>query len=141
MILYICLFGVLIVDKSIRILIVDDFSTMRKIERKVLKDLGFDNVEEADDGSTALQLLKNSKFDFVITDWYMEKMQGFDLLVAIRSDADLCKIPVMMVTAKIDQDELVAAAKAGLNGFIVKPFTAEELQAKMDRIFGRLAKN
>lgn len=65
-------------DKSIRILIVDDFSTMRKIERKVLKDLGFDNVEEADDGSTALQLLKNSKFDFVITDWYMEKMQGFD---------------------------------------------------------------
>ena len=71
----------------------------------------------------------------------MEKMQGFDLLVAIRSDADLCKIPVMMVTAKVDQDELVAAAKAGLNGFIVKPFTAEELQAKMDRIFGRLAKN
>ena len=118
-------------DKSMKILIVDDFSTMRKIERKILNELGFENVAEADDGSTALPLLENGDFDFVITDWYMQDMQGYDLLVAIRQNPKLSRIPVMMVTAKVEQEELVKAAKAGLNGFIVKPFTAEALQAKM----------
>ena len=127
-------------DKSMKILIVDDFSTMRKIERKILNELGFENVAEADDGSTALPLLENGDFDFVITDWYMHDMQGYDLLVAIRQNPKLSRIPVMMVTAKVEQEELVKAAKAGLNGFIVKPFTAEALQAKMQRIFERIGK-
>ncbi|MBQ3775778.1 MAG: response regulator [Ruminobacter sp.] len=127
-------------DKSMKILIVDDFSTMRKIERKILNELGFENVAEADDGSTALPLLENGDFDFVITDWYMQDMQGYDLLVAIRQNPKLSRIPVMMVTAKVEQEELVKAAKAGLNGFIVKPFTAEALQAKMQRIFERIGK-
>lgn len=127
-------------DKSMKILIVDDFSTMRKIERKILNELGFENVAEADDGSTALPLLENGDFDFVITDWYMQDMQGYDLLVAIRQNPKLSRIPVMMVTVKVEQEELVKAAKAGLNGFIVKPFTAEALQAKMQRIFERIGK-
>ncbi len=127
-------------DKSMKILIVDDFSTMRKIERKILNELGFENVAEADDGSTALPLLENGDFDFVITDWYMQDMQGYDLLVAIRQNPKLSRIPVMMVTAKVEQEELVKATKAGLNGFIVKPFTAEALQAKMQRIFERIGK-
>lgn len=127
-------------DKSMKILIVDDFSTMRKIERKILNELGFENVAEADDGSTALPLLENGDFDFVITDWYMQDVQGYDLLVAIRQNPKLSRIPVMMVTAKVEQEELVKAAKAGLNGFIVKPFTAEALQAKMQRIFERIGK-
>lgn len=127
-------------DKSMKILIVDDFSTMRKIERKILNELGFENVAEADDGSTALPLLENGDFDLVITDWYMQDMQGYDLLVAIRQNPKLSRIPVMMVTAKVEQEELVKAAKAGLNGFIVKPFTAEALQAKMQRIFERIGK-
>ena len=127
-------------DKSMKILIVDDFSTMRKIERKILNELGFENVAEADDGSTALPLLENGDFDFVITVWYMQDMQGYDLLVAIRQNPKLSRIPVMMVTAKVEQEELVKAAKAGLNGFIVKPFTAEALQAKMQRIFERIGK-
>ena len=127
-------------DKSMKILIVDDFSTMRKIERKILNELGFENVAEADDGSTALPLLENGDFDFVITDWYMQDMQGYDLLVAIRQNPKLSRIPVMMVTAKVEQEELVKAAKVGLNGFIVKPFTAEALQAKMQRIFERIGK-
>ena len=97
-------------------------------------------MAEADDGSTALPLLENGDFDFVITDWYMQDMQGYDLLVAIRQNPKLSRIPVMMVTAKVEQEELVKAAKAGLNGFIVKPFTAEALQAKMQRIFERIGK-
>ena len=127
-------------DKSMKFLIVDDSSTTRKIEKKILNELGFENVFEADDGSTALPMLESGDFDFVITDWYMQNMQGFDLLVAIRKNPKLCKIPVMMVTAKVEQEELVAAAKAGLSGFIVKPFTGEALLAKMQRIFERLGK-
>ena len=98
-------------DNSMKILIVDDSSTTRKIEKKILNELGFENICEADDGSTALPLLENGDIDFVITDWYMQNMQGFDLLVAIRKNPKLCKIPVMMVTAKVEQEELVAAAK------------------------------
>ena len=125
-------------DKSMKILIVDDSSTTRKIEKKILNELGFENICEADDGSTALPLLENGDIDFVITDWYMQNMQGFDLLVAIRKNPKLCKVPVMMVTAKVEQEELVAAAKAGMNGFIVKPFAGDVLMAKMQRIFERM---
>lgn len=125
-------------DKNMRILIVDDFSTMRRIIKNLLRDLGFTNTTEADDGSTALPMLKNGKFDFVITDWNMPNMQGIDLLRAIRADPDLKTLPVLMVTAEAKREQIIEAAEAGVNGYIVKPFTAETLQEKINKIFERL---
>jgi len=107
-----------------KILVVDDFSTMRRIIKNLLRDLGFTNVQEADDGSTALPMLQNQEFDFVVTDWNMPGMQGIDLLRAIRADDTLKHIPVLMVTAEAKKEQIVAAAQAGVNGYIVKPFTA-----------------
>ena len=121
-----------------KILVVDDFSTMRRIIKNLLKDLGFTNIQEADDGSTALPMLQQGDFDFVVTDWNMPGMQGIDLLRAIRTDDSLKHLPVLMVTAEAKKEQIVAAAQAGVNGYIVKPFTAATLKGKLDKIFERL---
>ncbi len=121
-----------------KILVVDDFSTMRRIIKNLLKDLGFTNVQEADDGSTALPMLQQGDFDFVVTDWNMPGMQGIDLLRAVRADDNLKDIPVLMVTAEAKKEQIVAAAQAGVNGYVVKPFTAATLKEKLDKIFERL---
>nr|WP_115719185.1 chemotaxis response regulator CheY [Gallaecimonas mangrovi] len=125
-------------DKNMKILIVDDFSTMRRIIKNLMRDLGFNNCLEADDGNTALPMLQNGDFDFVITDWNMPGMQGIDLLKAIRSDDKLKHLPVMMVTAEAKREQIVAAAQAGVNGYVVKPFTAATLKEKLDKIFERM---
>jgi two-component system chemotaxis response regulator CheY len=121
-----------------KILVVDDFSTMRRIIKNLLKDLGFANIQEADDGSTALPMLQQGDFDFVVTDWNMPGMQGIDLLRAIRADANLKHIPVLMVTAEAKKEQIVAAAQAGVNGYVIKPFTAATLKEKLVKIFERL---
>jgi two-component system chemotaxis response regulator CheY len=120
-------------------LIVDDFSTMRRIIKNLLRDLGFNNTQEADDGSTALPMLQKGDFDFVVTDWNMPGMQGIDLLKAIRADDSLKHLPVLMVTAEAKREQIIAAAQAGVNGYVVKPFTAATLKEKLDKIFERLA--
>jgi two-component system chemotaxis response regulator CheY len=122
-----------------KILVVDDFSTMRRIIKNLLKDLGFANVQEADDGSTALPMLQQGDFDFVVTDWNMPGMQGIDLLRAIRGDDNLKHLPVLMVTAEAKKEQIVAAAQAGVNGYVVKPFTAAILKEKLDKVFERLS--
>jgi two-component system chemotaxis response regulator CheY len=121
-----------------KILVVDDFATMRRIIKNLLTELGFNNISEADDGATALPLLKNERFDFLVTDWNMPNMPGIDLLKAVRADSKLAKLPVLMVTAEAKRDQIVAAAQAGVNGYIIKPFTAETLKQKLDKIFERL---
>lgn len=121
-----------------KILIVDDFSTMRRIIKNLLRDLGFTNTEEADDGNTALPMLKNGHFDFLVTDWNMPGMSGFDLLKAVRADENLKNLPVLMVTAEAKRDQIVAAAQAGVNGYVVKPFTAAVLKEKIEKIFERI---
>lgn len=121
-----------------KILIVDDFSTMRRIIKNLLRDLGFTNTQEADDGNTALPMLKSGDFQFVVTDWNMPGMQGIDLLKAIRADEKLKSLPVLMVTAEAKKQQIIEAAQAGVNGYIVKPFTAATLSEKLDKIFARL---
>ncbi len=121
-----------------KILIVDDFSTMRRIIKNLLRELGFNNTHEADDGSTALPMLQNGDFDFLITDWNMPGMTGLDLLKAVRADPKLKDLPVLMVTAEAKRDQIIEAAQAGVNGYIVKPFTAQTLKEKIERIFERL---
>ncbi|EKO3557205.1 chemotaxis response regulator CheY [Vibrio metschnikovii] len=121
-----------------KILIVDDFSTMRRIVKNLLRDLGFNNTQEADDGLTALPMLKKGGFDFVVTDWNMPGMQGIDLLKNIRADAELKHLPVLMITAEAKREQIIEAAQAGVNGYIVKPFTAATLKEKLDKIFDRL---
>lgn len=121
-----------------KILIVDDFSTMRRIVKNLLRDLGFTNTSEADDGLTALPMLQTGKFDFLVTDWNMPGMQGIDLLKAVRADANLASIPVLMVTAESKKEQIVEAAQAGVNGYVVKPFTAATLKEKIDKIFERI---
>lgn len=125
-------------NKNMKILVVDDFSTMRRIIKNLLKDLGFTSIQEADDGNTALPMLQQGGFDFVVTDWNMPGMQGIDLLRAIRSDEKLKHLPVLMVTAEAKKEQIVAAAQAGVNGYVVKPFTAATLKEKLDKIFERL---
>jgi two-component system, chemotaxis family, chemotaxis protein CheY len=125
-------------DKNIRILIVDDFSTMRRIVKNLLNDLGFSNTAEADDGISALSELRRSPFDMVITDWNMPGMPGIELLKAIRSDATLAKMPVLMVTAEAKREQIIEAAQAGVNGYVIKPFTAATLSDKLGKIFERL---
>ncbi|GGB45286.1 response regulator [Oceanisphaera marina] len=125
-------------DKNMKILIVDDFSTMRRIIKNLLRDLGFNNTLEADDGLTALPMLKNGDFDFVVTDWNMPGMQGIDLLKAIRADDKLKHLPVLMVTAEAKREQIIAAAQAGVNGYVVKPFTAGTLKEKLEKVFERI---
>jgi two-component system chemotaxis response regulator CheY len=125
-------------NKNMKILIVDDFSTMRRIIKNLLRDLGFSNTYEADDGVTALPMLKNGDFDFLITDWNMPGMTGIDLLRAVRADEKLGTLPVLMVTAEAKRDQIIEAAQAGVNGYVVKPFTAQALQEKIAKIFERV---
>lgn len=125
-------------DKNMKILIVDDFSTMRRIIKNLLRDLGFTNTQEADDGVTALPMLKNGDFDFLVTDWNMPGMTGIDLLKAVRADANLSSLPVLMVTAEAKRDQIIEAAQSGVNGYVVKPFTAQALKEKIDKIFERV---
>lgn len=121
-----------------KILVVDDFSTMRRIIKNLLRDLGFNNTAEADDGTTALPMLQSGNFDLLITDWNMPGMQGIDLLKAVRADAKLASLPVLMVTAESKRDQIVEAAQCGVNGYIVKPFTAVTLKEKIEKIFERI---
>lgn len=125
-------------DKNMNILIVDDFSTMRRIVKNLLRDLGFNNTSEADDGQTALPMLKTGKFDFLVTDWNMPGMDGLTLLKEVRSDESLKEMPVLMVTAEAKREQIVVAAQAGVNGYVVKPFTAVILKEKIEKIFERL---
>jgi len=122
-------------DKNLKFLVVDDFSTMRRIVRNLLKELGYINVDEAEDGAIALQKLKNQSFGFVISDWNMPNMDGLALIQAIRADEALKKIPVLMVTAEAKKENIIAAAQAGASGYVVKPFTAAVLGEKLEKIF------
>jgi len=123
------------VNPDMEILVVDDASAMRRIVRGLLKELGFKHIREAENGQVALQELKKKKADFVISDWNMPVMTGIDLLRAIRADESLKSIPVLMVTAEAKQDNIIAAVQAGVNNYIVKPFNAQTLQEKLNKIF------
>ena len=125
-------------DKNMRFLVVDDFNTMRRIVRNLLKELGFNNVEEAEDGQDALNKLRADGFDFVISDWNMPNMDGLQLLQAVRADATLSSLPVLMVTAEAKKENIIAAAQAGASGYVVKPFTAATLEEKLGKIFEKL---
>ena len=123
-------------DKNMPILIVDDYKTMLRIIRNLLKQLGFDNVDEAMDGSSALQLLRGKTYGLIISDWNMEPMTGLQLLKEVRSDANLKQIPFIMVTAESKTENVVAAKEAGVTNYIVKPFNAETLKTKLQAVFG-----
>jgi two-component system chemotaxis response regulator CheY len=123
----------------LRFLVVDDFSTMRRIVKNLLNDLGYANVQEADDGNTALPMLQTGGFDFLVTDWNMPGMPGLDLLKAVRSDPKLAKMPVLMLTAEAKREQIIEAAQAGVNGYVIKPFTAITLKEKIDKILGTAA--
>ncbi len=127
-------------DLNIKILVVDDFSTMRRIVKNLLRQLGYINIEEAEDGAQAYSKLKNGGFGFVISDWNMPNMDGLGLLKKIRSDEELKDIPVLMVTAEAEKDKVVTAIQAGVNNYIVKPFTGEVLKEKIDKIFEKIGK-
>ena len=121
-----------------KILIVDDFSTMRRIIKNLLRDLGFTNTVEADDGKSAMPILKTGSIDFLVTDWNMPGMTGLDLLKAVRADPNLGHLPVLMVTAEAKREQIIMAAQAGVNGYVIKPFTAATLKEKIDKIFERI---
>ena len=123
-----------------KFLVVDDYLSMRRMVKSVLNDLGYSNVTEADDGSTALPLLRDGQFDFLITDWNMPGMPGLDLLKAVRANARLAKLPVLMVTAEAKREQIVEAVQAGVNGYIIKPFTAEVLKEKLAKILSAAPK-
>jgi two-component system, chemotaxis family, chemotaxis protein CheY len=124
---------------ALRFLVVDDFSTMRRIVKNFLNDLGYNDVTEADDGATALPILKQGNIDFLVTDWNMPGMPGLELLKAVRADPALAKLPVLLVTAEAKREQIVEAAQAGVNGYVVKPFTAETLRDKIQKILASRA--
>lgn len=126
------------VDKNLSFLVVDDFPTMRRIVRSLLKELGFSNVEEAEDGQEALNKLKAGGFDFVVADWNMPNLDGMEMLKQIRADDGLKHLPVLMVTAEAKKENIIAAAQAGASGYVVKPFTAATLDEKLTKIFEKL---
>jgi two-component system chemotaxis response regulator CheY len=125
------------VDLNMRVLVVDDFATMRRIVKNVLKQIGFTNILEADDGSTALAVLQQDKIDLIISDWNMPKVTGLDLLKAVRSDESMKGTPFLMVTAEAQKDNVIQAVQAGVSNYVVKPFTAEALQGKLEQIFNK----
>ncbi|EPC04278.1 chemotaxis protein CheY [Litchfieldella anticariensis FP35 = DSM 16096] len=127
-------------DKNMSILVVDDFPTMRRIVRSLLKELGFTNVEEAEDGQDGLSKLKTGNFEFVVSDWNMPNLDGLEMLKQIRADDALKHLPVLMVTAEAKKENIIAAAQAGANGYVVKPFTAATLEEKLNKIFEKLGK-
>ena len=124
-------------SKNLRFLVVDDFSTMRRIVKNLLHELGYPNVQEADDGQSALPMLKSGGFDFLVTDWNMPGMPGLDLLKAVRADPALAKMPVLMLTAEAKREQIIEAAQAGVNGYVIKPFTAITLKEKIEKILGQ----
>jgi len=126
-------------DLNTKFLVVDDFSTMRRILRNLLKNIGYLNVDEAEDGHSALLKLRREDYDFIITDWNMAGMDGLQLLKEVRLDEKLSKLPVLMVTAEAKKENIIAAAQAGASGYIVKPFTAATLDEKILKIFEKLA--
>jgi two-component system chemotaxis response regulator CheY len=126
------------IDTSLKYLVVDDFATMRKVIRSSLRELGIEQIDEAEDGQMALATLKNGGFGFVVSDWNMPNMQGIDLLRAIRTDPALSHLPVLLVTAENKRENILEAAQAGVNGYIVKPFTTNTLKEKLEAIFTRL---
>lgn len=121
-------------DTSIKILIVDDFATMRRILKNILKQLGFTNITEADDGTTALETLKSGQFDLIISDWNMPKMTGIELLKTVRADETYKEIPFLMVTAEAQKQNVIEAVQAGVSNYVVKPFTAESISEKLEKI-------
>ena len=125
-------------SKNLKILVVDDFPTMRRIIRNLLKDLGYENVDEAEDGAMGLETLRNGSFDFVVSDWNMPNLDGLEMLKQIRADANLAKLPVLMVTAEAKKENIIAAAQAGASGYVVKPFTAATLEEKLNKIFEKM---
>ncbi|WP_333841888.1 chemotaxis response regulator CheY [Pelomicrobium sp.] len=127
-------------DPNTKFLVVDDFSTMRRIVKNLLKELGFNNVEEAEDGAEALAKLRVGDFDFVISDWNMPNMDGLALLKEVRADSRLKDLPVLMVTAEATKDNIITAAQAGASGYVVKPFTAATLGEKLEKIFKKMEK-
>jgi two-component system chemotaxis response regulator CheY len=127
-------------DKGMKILVVDDFPTMRRIVRNLLKELGYSNVDEAEDGAAGLLKLRNGNFDFVVSDWIMPNLDGLAMLKEIRADANLSHLPVLMVTAEAKKENIIAAAQAGANGYVVKPFTAATLDEKLSKIIDKMAK-
>ena len=128
------------VDKNMKILVVDDFPTMRRIVRNLLKELGFSNVDEAEDGAAGLARLRGGGFDFVISDWNMPNLDGLEMLKQIRADSALTHLPVLMVTAESKKENIIAAAQAGASGYVVKPFTAATLDEKLSKILEKMAK-
>ena len=128
------------VDTNMKFLVVDDFSTMRRIVRNLLKELGFTNVQEAEDGVDALNKLRGGEFDFVVSDWNMPNMTGIELLRNIRGDAALKHLPVLMVTAEAKKENIIEAAQAGASGYVVKPFTAATLDEKLKKVFEKMKK-
>jgi len=127
------------VSKDMKFLVVDDFSTMRRIIKNLLNDLGYANVTEADDGQTALPILQAGGIEFLVTDWNMPGMPGLDLLKAVRADPKLAKLPVLMLTAEAKREQIIEAAQAGVNGYVIKPFTAVTLKEKIDKILEQRA--
>lgn len=127
------------IDYRMKVLVADDFATMRKIVRNILKQIGFDDIVEAEDGQAAIQVLRNEDVGLVVTDWNMPNMTGLELLQKIRNDPKTANLPVLMVTAEGLKENVVAAVKAGVNNYVVKPFTAEVLQEKIEQIFKKLS--
>ena len=123
------------IDQSLRVLVVDDFPTMIRIVRKLLGQLGFHDVDDASDGNAALRKLRQRKYDLVICDWNMEPMTGYDLLQQVRGDRNLSAMPFIIITAESKTENVIAAKRAGVSNYIVKPFNAETLKAKIDAVF------
>lgn len=126
-------------DLKMKILVVDDFSTMRRIVKNLLRQLGFENIEEAEDGAQAFSKLKGGGYGFMVSDWNMPNMDGLELLKKVRNDPELKDLPILMVTAEAEKDKVITAIQAGVNNYIVKPFTGEILKEKMDKVFERLS--
>jgi two-component system chemotaxis response regulator CheY len=124
-------------DFKVKVLVVDDFPTMRRIVKNLLKQLGFENIDEAEDGVVALNKLRNGGFGLIVSDWNMPNMEGIDLLRAIRQDPTIKDIPFLMVTAEAEKEKVIEAIKAGVDNYIVKPFTAEVLKEKLEKIAER----
>lgn len=129
------MFEVAAVNENMRILVVDDFQTMRRIVKNLLNQLGFNNISEAENGKQALAKLQGGGFDFLVTDWNMPEMSGIELVKAVRDDPNLAELPILMVTAEARREQIVEAAQLKVNGYVVKPFTAATLQEKLERIF------
>lgn len=126
------------INKDMKILVVDDHESMRRIVKQALNDLGFPNVKLADDGATALPMLKSDHFDFLVSDWNMPRMQGIDLLKAVRADENLSDLPVLMITAEAKKEQIIEAAKSGVNDYCIKPFNRETLNCKIENVFKKL---